>query len=103
MGRITRKKGTFEKGYEMRWTWEVFSILKINDTYPRTYQLASYKREPIKGSFYRSELQLVDKSDDIWPIEKIVSSRRRRGQTEYFVKFQGYPDSANSWIPRQQL
>ena len=101
--RITRKKGVFEKGYEMRWSWEVFKVSKVKDTYPVTYGITDYKGEEILGSFYKSELQLVDKSDNIWPIEKIVKKRQRQGQVEYLVKFLGYPDEANTWIQHKDL
>jgi len=57
----------------------------------------------IEGSFYSSELQAVDVSDNIWPIEKIVSTRTRSGKTEYLVKFKGYPNEVNSWIPQEDL
>ena len=100
--RITRKKGVFEKGYEMRWTWEVFNVSKVKKTYPVTYGLSDYKGEEIQGSFYKSELQLVDKSDNIWP-SKVIKTRRRGGRTEHLVKFLGYPDEANTWIPHQEL
>ena len=101
--RITRRKGIFEKGYEMNWTWEVFKVIEVKKTYPVTYGLSDYKGEEIQGSFYKRELQLVDKSDDIWPIEKIIKTRRRGGQTEHLVKYLGYPDAANTWIPHQNL
>ena len=101
--RITRKKGTFEKGYEMNWSWEVFNVSEVKKTYPVTYGVRDYKGEDIRGSFYHSELQRVDKSDDIWPIQKIVDTRKRGGQTQYLVKFLGYPDEANSWIAQQDL
>ena len=101
--RITRKKGIFEKGYEMGWSLEVFKVSEVKKTYPVTYGLSDYKGEKIQGSFYKSELQLVDKSDNIWPIEKIIKTRRRGGQTEHLVKYLGYPDAANTWIPHQDL
>ncbi len=101
--RITRKKGVFEKGYEMSWSWEVFNVREVKQTYPVTYGLSDYKGEEIKGSFYKSELQLVDKTQDLWPIEKIIDTRKRGGQTLYLVKFLGYTDAANSWIPHQDL
>ena len=101
--RVTRKKGVFEKGYEMSWSWEVFEVREVKQTYPVTYGLSDYKGEEIQGSFYKSELQLVDKSDGIWPVEKIIKTRKRGGQTEYFVKFLGYPDEANTWIAHQDL
>ena len=100
--RVTRKKGVFEKGYEMSWTWEVFKVREVKNTYPVTYGLSDYKGEEIQGSFYKSELQLVDKSDGIWP-SIILKTRKRRGQTEYFVKFLGYPNEANTWITHQDL
>ncbi len=101
--RITRKKGTFEKGYEMSWSWEVFNVREVKQSYPVTYGLSDYKGEEIKGSFYKSELQLVDKTQDLWPIEAIIDTRKIRGQTQYLVKFLGYTDAANSWIPHQDL
>lgn len=101
--RITRKKGIFQKGYEMTFSYEIFEVSKVKTTYPVTYGLKDYKGEEIKGSFYTSEIQLVDKSDGIWPIERIDSTRKRNGQTEYLVKFLGYPSEANSWIAQQDL
>ena len=101
--RITRKKSIFQKGYEQTYSYEIFEISVIKNTYPITYGLKDYKGEEIKGSFYTNEIQLIDKSDDIWPIEKIVSTRKRRSGTEYLVKFLGYPNEANSWISQEDL
>lgn len=101
--RITRKKSIFQKGYEQTYSHEVFTVHAIKPTYPVTYELRDYKGEEIKGSFYKSEIQLVDKSKDVWPIEKVVRSRTRRGHTEYLVKWAGYPDAANSWVPQSDL
>ena len=101
--RITRKKSVFQKGYEQTYSYEVFKVSEIKNTYPVTYGLQDYKNTNIKGSFYKNEIQLVDKSDNIWPIEKIVDTRMRRGQTEYLVKYLGYPSEANTWIPQTDL
>ena len=101
--RITRKKGVFEKGYAMTYTWEVFYISKIKKTHPITYTIRDFNGEEVKGSFYDSELQLVDKSSEVYPIEKIVGQRTKRGVVEYRVKWQGYSEAANSWIPHSDL
>ena len=101
--RITRLKRTFQKGYEQLWSHEVFTVSKIRDTYPVTYALKDYKGNQIEGSFYTNEIQLVDKSDSIYQIEKVVNKRTRRGQIEYLVKWQGYPEEANSWVPQSDL
>ena len=101
--RVTRVKKTFQKGYEQIWSHEVFVISEVKSTYPVTYGVKDYKGEQIQGSFYKSELQQVDKSDSIYRIEKIVNKRRRGGQTEYLIKWQGYPPEANSWVPQFDL
>ena len=101
--RITRKKGIFEKGYEMTYSYEVFIVESVKPTYPVTYALQDFNGQVLKGSFYDREIQLVDKSDDIYPIEKIIRTRNRRGAREYLVKWVGYPAAANSWVSHQDL
>ena len=101
--RITRFKGPFEKGYEMTYTFEVYEIHSVKKTQPITYVLKDYDGEVLKGSFYDSEIQLVDKSDEIYPIEKIIRTRVRRGKKEYYVKWLGYSNRNNSWVEHQYL
>ena len=101
--RITRKKSAFQKGYEQTHSYEVFTVNTIKNTYPVTYTIRDYKGEVVQGSWYPSELQPVDVSDNIWPIEKIVDKRKRGGNTEYLVKFSGYPPEANTWIAQKDL
>ena len=101
--RIAKKRKTFQKGYEQTYSYEVYEIVKVKNTYPVTYGIKDYKGEHIKGSFYKSELELVDKSDDIWPVNEVLNTRKRRGQTEYLVNFVGYPENLTQWIPQNQL
>ena len=101
--RVTRKKGIFQKGYEQSYSYEVFKITQIKNTYPTTYGISDYKGEPVLGSFYKEELQVVDKSDDIYLIEKIVDQRTFNRQKQYLVKWAGYPDAANTWVPESDL
>ena len=101
--RITRKKSTFQKGYEQTHSWEVFNISEIKDTNPVTYGIKDYNSDYIKGSFYESELLKVDKSSNIYPIERIVRRRTIRGRTQYLVKYLGYSDIFNDWIDQADL
>ena len=101
--RITRKKGIFQKGYEQSFSYEVFKITNIKNTYPVTYSISDYKGEPVLGSFYKEELQVVDKSDDIYLVEQIINQRTVNGQRQYLVKWAGYPDAANTWIVEADL
>ena len=54
------KRKTFDKGYTPNWTEEVFIIDKIQSTNPITYKICDQEGEPIKGTFYKEELQKTD-------------------------------------------
>ena len=101
--RITRQKSTFQKGYEQTYSYRIYQVREVQDTKPPTYLIKDFNGDPILGAFYKEELQIVDKSDNIYPIEKVINSRQTSNGTEYLVKFMGYPDSANTWIPQQDL
>ena len=101
--RIARKKGAFDKGYSKTFSDEVYYVNKIKNTYPVTYGLTDVLGEPIRGSFYFEEIQVVDKTNNIYPIEKIITSRTRRGIKEHLVKFLGYSDESNTWIPHKDI
>ena len=62
-----------------------------------------YTGKSIEESFYKSELERVDKSDDIWPVNKIIKSRKYRGETQYLVNFVRYPENLTEWIPQNEL
>ena len=78
--RISTKKSIFQKGYEQTYSYEVFTVNEVKDTYPVTYGLRDYKGNLIDGSFYTNELQAVDVTDNIWPVEKILLSRTTEGK-----------------------
>lgn len=101
--RITRKKNVFQKAYLQSWSHEVFYVAKILKTNPVTYNIKDYSGETIKGCFYKSELQIVDKSSEIYTVEKIVKRRTHQGRTQYQVKWQGYPSTFNSWVDQSDL
>jgi hypothetical protein len=97
--RISRYKHIFEKGYLSNWTDEIFEIADKYPTYPVTYGLKDLAGETIEGKFYEPEIQKVTKSaEDLYDVEKVLKTRRRRGKVEYFVKWKGYPDKFNSWV-----
>ena len=55
--RISKKKGTFEKGYLPNWTEEVFSIAQPLRRIPPVYRLREYDGTMLEGTFYERELQ----------------------------------------------
>ena len=91
------KRVTFDKGYTPNWTEEVFIIDEIRFTNPITYKIKDLNGEVIKGTFYREELQKTDQ--EVYRIEKII----RKSKGKALVKWKGYPDEFNSWVPAGDL
>ena len=101
--RISKYKGTFDKGYLPNWTTELFTISKVLDTNPVTYKIVDENKEEIEGIFYEQELVKFNKQDSDYEVEKILKTRIRNKKKEYFVKWVGYPNDMNSWIPEENL
>lgn len=97
--RISKVKKTFEKGYTPNWSREIFIISEQIPRQPPVYRLQDQQDEVLQGVFYEQELQKVQKEDDIYHVEQILKKRKVRRKVEYFVKWRGYPDKFNSWIP----
>ena len=103
--RISKVKGVFKKGYVGNWTEEIFVVDKVIPSFPHVlYKLKDWGGEEIDGSFYKHEIQVVDKAlDGYWKVEKVIRSRKVRGKMEYLVKWEGYPDSHNSWVNASEV
>lgn len=103
--RITKYKHIFQKGYETNWSDEIFIIESIIERSPRlVYTIKDLEGETITGTFYASELQKVTYLPSTkYKIDKIIRSRRIGSRKEVLVKWQGYPNKFNSWIPASSL
>jgi hypothetical protein len=101
--RISKYKSVFDKGYLPNWTTELFTVSKVLNTDPITYKIKDENEEEIKGIFYEQELVKFDKQDQDFEVEKILKTRTRNKKKEYFVKWVGYPNDMNSWIPEENL
>ena len=97
--RITRKKLTFEKGFTPNWTDKTYIISQVKKTKPPTYVIKDDRGEEVKGSFYEAELQ--KSTHEMYRVEKVLKRRinKTTGQKEERVKWTGYDNSWNSWIP----
>jgi len=45
----------------------------------------------------------LDEADSQWEVEKLVRKRKRGRRVEYFVKWLGYPESWNEWVPMRDI
>ena len=93
------KRQLFDKGFTPNWTEEVFVIDDILYTKPITYRLVDLQGEAVTGSFYEQELQKT--TQEIFRIDEVILRDNKRKRA--LVKWIGYPDKFNSWIPLSEL
>ena len=101
--RLLKSRQTFTRGYKSQFTEEMFQIYKkqVKNGIPQFF-LKDYANDKIDGSFYRHELIKIDKQE-VFKINKILKTRKIGGKKEYFVSWEGYNSSFNSWIPEENL
>jgi transposase InsO family protein len=96
--RASKAKHYFEKGYYPNYTTEIFTVKR---RYKRQglplYTLKDYSGEVLEGAFYQEELQPVTRPNK-WEVEKVIKTRGRGKQKEYFVKWSGYGSKFNQWV-----
>ena len=60
--RISRTKGTFEKGYMANWSEEIFKIIRVlKHRKPPVYEIEDLNGETVDGIFYEENYQLLTK------------------------------------------
>ncbi|WP_375669948.1 DDE-type integrase/transposase/recombinase, partial [Bartonella sp. CL29QHWL] len=102
--RISKYKSIFDKGYLPNFTEEVFQIKQIIFTHPIVYKLEDYQKEEIQGYFYEEELSYVPNPDQLeYKIEKILRYKTSKGKKYGLVKWKGYSDKFNEWLPVSQI
>lgn len=99
--RISRIKGTFEKGFDANWSLEIFRVAEVLETKPVTYHIIEYDKSPIEGSFYEQELQKTEESE-VFLVEKVIKQRTVKGKKQLYVKWLGWPEKYNAWIDEGQ-
>ena len=96
-----KKKKTFEKGFTPNWTEELFIVSGVRLTKPVTYNIKDLKGETIKGTFYQQEFQ--KSNQEVYRIDKVLRKRNDDETKEAFVKWKGYSNEINSWIPESDI
>ena len=104
--RISHLKYTFQRDSHQKQTEEYFVVRRRSRRGTlNVYFLKDLQDEDIEGLFYEAELQKVEKdpSTDALRIEKVLKRRRRRGKSELFVKWMGWPKKFNSWVDESDV
>jgi hypothetical protein len=97
--RISKYKSVFTKGYEANFTEELFTVTEVYHGHPNTYTIEDSAGEPIIGRFYEQELYSAEGREPDFKIEKVIRRRTMKGKKMALVKWLGYDDKFNSWIP----
>ena len=101
--RISIERLPFQKRYEEVWTEEIFIVTHRIVGNPIVYKIADQAGEPIKGTFYYEELQKV-LEPTTYRIERVIRKKRTAvGKLLYYVKWKGYSDKFNSYVPEEDL
>ena len=59
--------------------------------------------EKIEGSFYEHELQKASDDQDLFIVEKVLKTRKRKNHPrEYLVHWRGWPAKFQSWTTNLQ-
>ena len=102
--RVSKYKGTFEKGYETNWSEEVFTVHEVHPSEPPVYRLRDDLGDVLEGTFYELELQkVVIASDKVFRVEAVLERRKVGARTNALVKWFGYSSKFNSWIDARSL
>ena len=103
--RISQIKGdVFVRNFDQNWSDEVFNVVGIDTkTHPTMYTISDHDNEVLEGRFYAPELQVIPETPKVYRIEKIIRSRGKGANKQYFVKWVGYTSKHNSWISKDQI
>lgn len=103
--RLSKARRTFKKGYLPNWSEELFSVVRIKDGNPPLYIVQDYHGEIIKGGMYAQEVQKVKKSDELYRVEKILQTRKKKNGKgkEVKVRWLGYGPSFDSWVDEKDV
>ena len=103
--RISKEKMKFAQGAEQNYSLQIFRINKVIHRPPRpVYELEDLNKAPTEGQFYQEEQTPVRiTKQTTYKIDKILDMGVRRGIKEYLVRWRGYTEDFDSWIPSSSV
>ena len=69
------------------------------------YKLKDLQGDDVKGYWYNSELLPLDIDPDkiSYKIERVLKTRGKQRNKEFFVKWKYYPSKFNSWVKASDI
>ena len=93
---------TFSKDYLPARTKEIFQVQKIYNGPPKHFRLSDLKGDRIDGAFYLQEMVKVTLPDS-FQIERVLDTKKINKKVHHLVKFKGWPDKFNEWLPASKV
>jgi hypothetical protein len=96
--KVTQVMSTVNYRLELPTQWSIHPVFHID-------LLTPYKETIMHGpNFTQPTPELIDGEEE-YSMEKILDSRRfsRRQRLQYLVKWEGYPDSDNMWVDKDDI
>ncbi len=102
--RISTFKTVFDKRHKFNYSREIFIVKRLVHSHPLQVVLMSMDYQDIIGKFYINETEPVIITDQtFFQIEKIIKTAKLHNSVYYYVKWRDYPETCNSWIPKNEL
>ena len=102
--RIKYDLSTLDKSYYPLWSENIYKVKDIIRKYNKPQYVLELEGQKLNRRFYEEEIQkvLVDENN-LWRIESILRYRDINGERQALVKWLGYSNKHNSWIPVNQI
>ena len=98
--RISKLPNRFLRSYQAQNQEEIFRIVEIKKTLPKVlYKLKSLNDEEIIGYFYSEELVKVDKTNEVYLVDRILKSRGNKR----LIRWKGYGKEHDSWVEAKDI
>lgn len=103
--RIAVKRGKFMRSYFSNFTEEFFYINEVLTKHPQPrYKLRDYNGTILTDIFYENELSAFKPSKDFnFKIEKVLRTKGKGKNKKVLIKWLGWPEIFNSWIPEADV
>lgn len=103
--RISKYRKSFERAYDQKWSDEIFLIAErgMQQNIP-VYTIKDFQNQYIVGKFYTNQLVKVEADErTVYKIEKLVRRKKIKKQDGYIVKWLGWSEKYNSFVPLSEI
>ena len=97
LGKVSKYKNIFAKGYAPNWSEEIFVISKTKNTVAWTYVVSDLNGEETVETLYEKESQKTNQKE--FRTVKVIKGK----ENKLYVKWEGYDNLFNSWIDKSDL